>query len=82
MDGIQNSHTPMSDHTGYLPAAGGEFFENEGDLAMTRVPFHDGGNDNWHWLLDFPGGSGIRWECDDWDSHPGADETLHRIWMR
>ena len=82
MDGIQQDFLALPDHTGHLPAAGGEFFANEGDYAMTRTPFHDGGSDNWHWLLDFMGGNGPRWECDDWDSHPGEDTTVHRIWIR
>lgn len=77
MSGIQSSsNTLYIDHSANLPNSARDFFNSQGNFAMTNFPFWLGAT--FHWGIR---GHDSRWEVDDF---PGNDShnTFHQIWIR
>ncbi|MCB0377930.1 MAG: fibronectin type III domain-containing protein [Bdellovibrionales bacterium] len=74
--GVESNFTPLSGHNSNLPASRNSALTNQGDDALTNIPFSKSGTN--HWSIR---GLGGRWECDDF---PGSDaeDTIHRVWVK
>lgn len=73
--GIERSFTPLTGHTGQLPASALSFPATLPDGVLTDFPFYGATAD---WCVR---GSGIRWEVDDLPVHE-RNATIHRVWVR
>ena len=76
MTGINTSFTQLTGHSAFLPNSARDYFNNEGNLAMTNFPFWLNGT--YHWGIR---GSGSRWEVDDFPNS-SSNSTFHQIWIR
>lgn len=76
MTGINTSFTQLAGHSAFLPNSARDYFNNEGNLAMTNFPFWLNGT--YHWGIR---GSGSRWEVDDFPNS-SSNSTFHQIWIR
>jgi hypothetical protein len=66
----------LSGHNATIPQMASDFFENQGDLALTNFPFWI--YDETHWGIK---GNDYRWEVDDYAQNED-NSTIHRIWCR
>lgn len=76
MTGINTSFTALTSHSAFLPNSARDYFNNEGNSAMTNFPFWLVGT--YHWGIR---GHGSRWEVDDFPNN-SANNTHHQIWIR
>ncbi len=74
--GIQSSFTPLTGHTGQLPAVATNF-SGSGESSLTGFPFWVGGASAAIWNV----GISNRWEMDDYPNN-FANDTIHRVWVR
>ena len=72
---IAQNHRLLAGHSAYLPRETDNSSFDQGDQALTLMPFWTG--HAFHWML----GSGGRWEVDDYQGNDDQD-TLHRVWVR
>lgn len=74
--GLATSFTPLTGHTGQLPASALSFpTPASGDALLTEFPFYGATAD---WCVR---GSGFRWEADDLPVND-LNATIHRVWVR
>lgn len=76
MTGINTSFTALTSHSAFLPNSARNYFNNEGNIAMTNFPFWLNGT--YHWGIR---GGGSRWEVDDYPGN-SSNSTYHQIWIR
>ncbi|MFB6213526.1 MAG: LamG-like jellyroll fold domain-containing protein [Candidatus Nanohaloarchaea archaeon] len=79
---VANDSSKLPEHSGNLPdAAGADTGETEPSPALFGPRFPMYNSANYHWSIGEPGGSGSRWECDDYPDSDNYD-TLHQIWIK
>lgn len=72
--GIASLQRTLSGHDAFLPGSASEFSGDQGNLALTALPFYDSAGHEWAIAQD-----GTDWAVDDADV---PSDTLHRVWVR
>jgi hypothetical protein len=75
--GVSEHFAQTNDHSGFLPEAADSGASDQGEYAMTELPFYKAGQ--YHWAIR---AEGKRWEVDDASVAGPENATWHTIWVR
>ena len=74
---VNSDFTQLDDHTANLPDASDSGLSDQGDYALTELPFFHASD--YHWAIRAEGG---RWEVDDTSNDGPEPGTLHQVYVR